>query len=39
VARMWRDRERYPEHNNVPDTFWLLGRVSRIASGPVGSGP
>jgi len=21
---MWRDRERYPEHNYVPDTFWLL---------------
>jgi len=20
---MWRDRDRYPEHNNVPDTFWL----------------
>src|SRR5215213_5357238 len=24
VARMWRDRDRYPEHNYVPDTFWLL---------------
>ena len=21
---MWRDRDRYPEHNSVPDTFWLL---------------
>ena len=21
---MWRDRDRYPEHNYVPDTFWLL---------------
>jgi ABC-2 type transport system permease protein len=21
---MWRDRERYPEHNYVPDTFWLV---------------
>jgi type IV secretion system protein VirD4 len=21
---MWRDRNRYPEHNYVPDTFWLL---------------
>ena len=21
---MWRDRDRYPEHNLVPDTFWLL---------------
>jgi len=24
VARMWPDRDRYPEHNNVPDTFWLV---------------
>ena len=24
VARMWRDRDRYPEHNYVPDTFWLV---------------
>ena len=21
---MWRDRDRYPEHNYVPDTFWLV---------------
>jgi type IV secretion system protein VirD4 len=21
---MWRDRDRYPEHNLVPDTFWLV---------------
>jgi hypothetical protein len=21
---MWRDRDRYPEHNYVPDTFWLI---------------
>jgi hypothetical protein len=21
---MWRDRDRYPEHNLIPDTFWLL---------------
>jgi len=21
---MWRDRDRYPEHHYVPDTFWLL---------------
>jgi type IV secretion system protein VirD4 len=21
---MWRDRERYPEHNYVPDTLWLI---------------
>jgi type IV secretion system protein VirD4 len=21
---MWRDRDRYPEHNLVPDTFWLI---------------
>jgi hypothetical protein len=21
---MWRDRDRYPEHHMVPDTFWLL---------------
>ncbi len=20
---MWRDRDRYPEHNYVPDTFWM----------------
>jgi hypothetical protein len=20
---MWRDRDRSPEHNYVPDTFWL----------------
>src|SRR5215208_2186650 len=24
VARMWRDRDRNPEHNDVPDTFWLV---------------
>jgi hypothetical protein len=24
VARMRRDRGRYPEHHMVPDTFWLL---------------
>src|SRR4030095_6138318 len=24
VARMWRDRDRYPEHHYVPDTFWLV---------------
>ena len=21
---MWRDRDRYPEHNYVSDTFWLV---------------
>jgi hypothetical protein len=21
---MWPDRDRYPEHNDVPDTFWLV---------------
>ena len=21
---MWRDRDRYPEHQYVPDTFWLV---------------
>jgi hypothetical protein len=21
---MWRDRDRYPDHNYVPDTFWLV---------------
>jgi type IV secretion system protein VirD4 len=24
AARMWRDRDRSPEHNYVPDTFWLV---------------
>src|SRR4029453_17117825 len=24
VARMWREGDRYPEHNYVPDTFWLV---------------
>jgi type IV secretion system protein VirD4 len=29
---MWRDRERYPEHNNVPDTFWLVVAVVLFAA-------
>src|SRR4030095_14531685 len=32
VARMWRDRDRYPEHNYVPDTFWLLVAVLLFAA-------
>src|SRR5215207_7760580 len=24
AASMWRDRDRYPEHHYVPDTFWLV---------------
>jgi hypothetical protein len=29
---MWRDRERYPEHNLVPDTFWLVVAVVLFAA-------
>jgi type IV secretion system protein VirD4 len=29
---MWRDRERYPEHNLVPDTFWLVIAVLLFAA-------
>jgi type IV secretory pathway TraG/TraD family ATPase VirD4 len=29
---MWRDRDRYPEHNSVPDTFWLLIAVVLFAA-------
>src|SRR5829696_8106243 len=32
VARMWRDRDRYPEHNYVPDTFWLLAAALLFAA-------
>src|SRR5215203_3458698 len=32
VARMWRDRDRYPEHNNVPDTFWLVAAALVFAA-------
>jgi hypothetical protein len=24
ATQMWRDRDRYPEHDYVPDTFWLV---------------
>jgi hypothetical protein len=29
---MWRDRDRYPEHNYVPDTFWLVVAVLLFAA-------
>ena len=29
---MWRDRDPYPEHNYVPDTFWLLVAVLLFAA-------
>jgi type IV secretion system protein VirD4 len=29
---MWRDRDRYPEHNYVPDTFWLLAAALLFAA-------
>src|SRR5215211_7568237 len=29
---MWRDRDRYPEHNLVPDTFWLVVAVVLFAA-------
>ena len=29
---MWRDRDRYPEHNLVPDTFWLVIAVLLFAA-------
>ena len=29
---MWRDRDRYPEHNLVPDTFWLVIGVLLFAA-------
>ena len=29
---MWRDRDRYPEHNYIPDTFWLLVAVLLFAA-------
>jgi hypothetical protein len=29
---MWRDRDRYPEHNYVPDTFWLVIAVLLFAA-------
>ena len=29
---MWRDRDRYPEHNHVPDTFWLVVAVLLFAA-------
>jgi type IV secretion system protein VirD4 len=32
VARMWRNRDRYPEHNYVPDTFWLIVAVVLFAA-------
>jgi hypothetical protein len=29
---MWRDRDRYPEHNYIPDTFWLVIAVLLFAA-------
>ena len=29
---MWRDRDRYPEHNMVPDTFWLVAAALLFAA-------
>ena len=29
---MWRDRDRYPEHNHIPDIFWLLVAVLLFAA-------
>ena len=29
---MWRDRDRYPEQNLVPDTFWLVIAVLLFAA-------
>jgi hypothetical protein len=29
---MWRDRDRYPEHNYVPDTFWLVAAALLFAA-------
>jgi hypothetical protein len=33
---MWRDRDRYPEHNYIPDTFWLVITVLYCCSPPAG---
>jgi type IV secretion system protein VirD4 len=29
---MWRDRDRYPEHHLVPDTFWLVAAALLFAA-------